>query len=171
MKFFAVNPAMTQYVSLDEEKLVLVVPNNGKLEKVSYDWAYVQEINVLKDYYIMFLNGGVPVIIDRSIDAIIEGSQEALAKLIEEKGLLKPYKVYEKEIIKNFDDPVEYIEAPEVDIEEVIAKLNEVEEVKEPLETQEAAIEETLDLGEAEVVEEITDDSVEEEKVEEVNEE
>ena len=47
---------------------------------------------------------------------------------------------------------VEYIEAPEVDIEEVIAKLNEVEEVKEPLETQEAAIEETLDLGEAVVI-------------------
>ena len=145
MKFFAVNPAMTQYVSLSDEKLVLVVPNNGKLEKVTYDWAFVQEINVLNEYYIMFLNGGVPVIIDRSDAAIIEGSQEALAKLIEEKGSMKPYRVYDKSLLKDFSDPVVYVETLEVNLEEVIAKLDEVDEKQEEVQAEQLQVTEEVD--------------------------
>lgn len=126
-KFFSTNPAMTQYVSLDEQKLTIIVPYGDKLEKVSYDWAYVQEIHVLNEYYLMFLNGGVPVIIDKREEAMIEGTQDELANLIKEMGSLKPYRVYNKPLTKDLTDPISYVESQEVSLEDVIAKFEEVE--------------------------------------------
>ncbi len=166
IKFFQNNPAMTQYLSFNDESLAIVVPSNGKLEKVSYDWAYVQEINVLNDYIIMFLNGNFPIIINRNDESMIEGTQEELLNLIKEKGALKPYRVYEKEVIKNFSDPIEYVEEPEVNIEDVIAKFEEVEEnntselkemVDEKLPSEEEAKIETLE-NEAQEEKETIDD-------------
>lgn len=149
--FFAKNPAYNQYLELTEESVTLVAMSNGKLERAIYDWAYIQEINVLKDYYLLFLNGNVPLVISRNEEDLIEGTEEDLAELLRDKGVLKPYKVYEKEIIKNFNDPVNYIVAEEETLDEVLAKFAEpvVEEVEtEELETQE-------EIQEAEVVEEV----------------
>ncbi len=164
-KFFEKNPAYTQYLEFTDESVVLVAMNNGNLEKAVYDWAYVQEINVLKDYYLLFLNGNIPLIVSRNQDDIIEGSQEKLAELMQEKGMMKPYRVYEKEIIKNFVDPVTYLEEEVEDLEAVLAKF------AEPVVTVEENVEETP-AEEAEVVEELEETVAEEaEVVEEIEEE
>lgn len=134
IKFFSQNAPMTQYIALDEDNISICLKGKEGLEKVSYDWAYVNEIHKLKDYYLMFLAGGMPIIIERNEETVIEGTMDEVDELIKSKGELKPYRVYEKELIKNFVDPVEYLEAEEVDLDSVIEKLNEVVVMEEPKE-------------------------------------
>lgn len=149
--YLAKSPAYNQYLEFTDESVTLVVKGTDKLEKQVYDWAYVQEINVLKDYYLLFLNGNIPLVVSRNEEDTFEGTQDALSDLMREKGLLKPYRVYEKEILKNFNDPVNYIEAEEETLEEVLAKF--AEPVVEEVETEE--LEEKEEVAEAEVVEEV----------------
>lgn len=149
--YLAKSPAYNQYLEFTDESVTLVVKGTDKLEKQVYDWAYVQEINVLKDYYLLFLNGNIPLVVSRNEEDTFEGTQDALSDLMREKGLLKPYRVYEKEILKNFNDPVNYIEAEEESLEEVLAKF--AEPVVEEVETEE--LEEKEEVAEAEVVEEV----------------
>lgn len=161
--FLAKSPAYNQYLEFTDESVTLVVKGNEKLEKQVYDWAYVQEINVLKDYYLLFLNGNIPLVVSRNEEDTFEGTQEALSELMREKGLLKPYRVYEKEILKNFSDPVNYLEAEEESLEEVLAKF--AEPVIEVQETEE--LENNEEVQEAEVVEEQVEETLEVETPEE----
>ena len=134
IKFFSQNAPMTQYIALDEDNISICLKGKDGLEKVSYDWAYVNEIHKLKDYYLMFLAGGMPIIIERNEETVIEGTMAEVDELIKNKGELKPYRVYEKELVKNFVDPVQYLEAEEVDLDAVLEKLNEVVVKEEPKE-------------------------------------
>ena len=151
--FFSKNPSYNQYLEFTDEAVTLVAAHNGNLEKAVYDWAYVQEINVLKDYYLLFLNGNIPLVVSRNEDDVFEGTQQDLAELLKEKGILKPYRVYEKEIIKNFSDPINYLESEDESLEEVLAKFAEpVVEAVEEVENNEE-LQETEVIEEAEVVE------------------
>lgn len=101
----------------------------------------------------LFLNGGVPVIINRNQENMIEGTIEELEALIKEKCEYKPYKVYEKELSKKLDDPITYIESGiEENLDEIIEKLNEVEPVVVEAQAEEAVGE----VLEAEALEETT---------------
>ena len=150
-KYFSTNPAMTQYIGLDENNVTICVRAGETLQKAQYDWAYVQEANVLKDYIMLFLNGGVPVIINRNEESMIEGSLSELEELIKEKCEYKPYKVYDKALYKKDVDPIEYIVNDfEENIDEIIEKLNEVEVEPTPeAEVTEAEVVEEIDAPEA----------------------
>ena len=104
----------------------------------------------------------MPIIIKRDSECVIEGTMEEIEALIKEKAALKPYKVYTKELVKNFVDPVNYIEAAEDDIEAIIEKLNE-----EPVQV---TVEEKTEAAEEEK-EQLLEEPASEEKAEEVAEE
>lgn len=104
----------------------------------------------------------MPIIIKRDSECVMEGTMEEIEALIKEKAALKPYKVYTKELVKNFVDPVNYIEAAEDDIEAIIEKLNE-----EPVQV---TVEEKTEAAEEEK-EQLLEEPASEEKAEESNEE
>lgn len=162
LKYFASNAPITQYIGIDENNISICLKGQDKLEKVTYDWAYVNEVNELNEYYLLFLSGGMPIIIKRDSECVIEGTMEKIEALIKEKAALKPYKVYTKELVKNFVDPVNYIEAAEDDIEAIIEKLNE-----EPVQV---TVEEKTEAAEEEK-EQLLEEPASEEKAEEVAEE
>ena len=153
---------ITQYIGIDENNISICLKGQDKLEKVTYDWAYVNEVNELNEYYLLFLSGGMPIIIKRDSECVIEGTMEEIEALIKEKAALKPYKVYTKELVKNFVDPVNYIEAAEDDIEAIIEKLNE-----EPVQV---TVEEKTEAAEEEK-EQLLEEPASEEKAEDVAEE
>lgn len=162
LKYFASNAPITQYIGIDENNISICLKGQDKLEKVTYDWAYVNEVNELNEYYLLFLSGGMPIIIKRDSECVMEGTMEEIEALIKEKAALKPYKVYTKELVKNFVDPVNYIEAAEDDIEAIIEKLNE-----EPVQV---TVEEKTEAAEEEK-EQLLEEPASEEKAEESNEE
>lgn len=162
LKYFASNAPITQYIGIDENNISICLKGQDKLEKVTYDWAYVNEVNELNEYYLLFLSGGMPIIIKRDSECVIEGTMEEIEALIKEKAALKPYKVYTKELVKNFVDPVNYIEAAEDDIEAIIEKLNE-----EPVQV---TVEEKTEAAEEEK-EQLLEEPASEEKAEDVAEE
>ena len=153
INFFGKNAPYNQYLEITEESVTLVALSNGSLERAIYDWAYIQEIIVLKDYYLLFLNGNIPLIVSRNAEDVLEGTQGELAEVLRDKGYLKPYRVYEKEIIKNFVDPVNYLEMEEENLEDVLAKFAEpVVEVEETEEVNEI-VENVEEVQEVEIEE------------------
>ena len=147
VKFFSQNAPVTQYIAFDDENVSICLKGKDGLEKVSYNWAYVQEAHELKEFYLLFLNGGLPIIIKRSEESMIEGTFEELEELIKDKCSMKPYKVYTKDLYKDTGDPITYLENEEPLLEEVIEKLNEVV-------VEEATAQEVSNAEEVEVIEE-----------------
>lgn len=168
IKFFSQNPPMTQYLAFDEENVSICLKGKEGIEKVSYNWAYIQEAHELKEFYLLFLNGGLPVIIKREEESMIEGSLSELEELIKEKCSMKPYKVCLKDLYKEKGDPVNYLDSLEPSLEEIIEKLNEVV-------VEEATQQDVENAEEAETVESSEDAEekllVEDTKVEETEEE
>ena len=128
--FFNNRPVVSQLIEIDSEKITIAVSTKPE-EKVDYDWAYVNEICELPQYYYLFISngGGAPVILDKREEAIEEGSLEELKALIEEKIELKPYKKLDQDIVKR---PITFVH-PEIIVsnEDEQKEAVEVEAIEE----------------------------------------
>lgn len=152
VSFFYNRPIVEQIIEIDEDKITITASSRPNEPQV-YDWSFVSEIHEIPQYYMLFVGKNTPVIIDRSIDALIEGSFEDLARLIKEKAETKPYKVVDKNIVKK---PITYVH-------KYIEPKQNIDEAE--VFTDEAIDDETKE--DAEVVEVVEEEIVEEEKNEE----
>ena len=119
---------------------------------IEYDWSFVTEILEMPQFYILMIGKGVPIIVDRSDEALLEGTKENLDAIIKEKAALKPYKRTEEDIVKrpitfvhpvyteeemsNIQEVENEVVNEDVNVEEVTTEVQseEVEEVNEPTE-------------------------------------
>jgi hypothetical protein len=147
-RFFYNKRVTDQTVEITDEKIV-VTRSIEPDKPAEFDWSYVTEILEMPQYYMLMIGKGAPIILDRSPEAILEGSKEHLDAIIKDKASMKPYKVTDKDIVKI---PITYVhpEFPEVVAEEVVEENNELEK---PLEVEDSQ-DETAVTVEAEVVEE-----------------
>ncbi|MCK9470395.1 MAG: hypothetical protein WC006_02120 [Bacilli bacterium] len=139
-RFFYNRRVTEQTVTVTEEKVIVnrsVDPNNP----TEFDWSFITEILEMPQYYMLMVGKGSPIILDRSADALLEGSFEHLDAIIKEKATTKPYLATDKDIVKV---PITYVhpEFPEVVSEETVEQ-----------ETTETEALETKQIEEAEVVE------------------
>lgn len=127
----------TQTIEISDEKVVLT--RSIEPEKpIEYDWSFVTEINEMPQFYLLMIGKDVPIIVDRSEEAILNGSKEHLDKIIHEKASMKPYKRIDKDIVKKpitFVHPLdeeEPFDAKEAEVEAVTnVSSNEVENNRE----------------------------------------
>lgn len=150
INFFRGRPVNTQTVELDAEEIKVyrsIDPENP----IVYNWSYVTAIYEMPQYYMLMVGKGSPIIIDRSMEAVIEGSQEALTAIVMEKASLKPYKKTEEDIVQI---PITYVHEvfPTADAVEVDNQVEETSEEK--LEVEEVLVEDVSeDLVEDEIKE------------------
>ncbi|HKM30245.1 MAG TPA: hypothetical protein VJZ51_05780 [Bacilli bacterium] len=142
--FFHNRPVVEQIIELDEEKIIITASSHPN-EPQTHEWLFVTEIHEIPQYYMLFIGKNTPIILDRSADALLEGSFADLAALIKEKAELKPYKVVDKDILRKpityihqYIEPVHNIEDAEIDEENDLEQL-EVTSVDEAevIETEE----------------------------------
>lgn len=146
-RFFYNRKVTEQTVTVTDEK-VIVVRSVDPSNPVEFDWSFITEIMQMPQYYMLMVGKGSPIILDRSSEALIEGSHEQLDAIIKDKASMKPYKVVDFDIVKI---PVTYVhqEFPEVVSEEVVEEIAiTTDEVKET--EQEVVSEETETVVEAE---------------------
>ena len=129
VNYFKTHAPVKQTFSFDNEKIRITAVINGEEKQADYPWAYVTEIHAIPEYFFLFINGGAPIVLDRNPEAIITGTVEDLENLIREAGSLKPFKVYNKPLVKRLAD-VTYYEPVVVEKEEVKEENNE-EKVEE----------------------------------------
>lgn len=134
--FFYNRPVVEQIIEIDEEKITITASSRPN-EPQTYDWSFVNEIHEIPQYYMLFVGKNTPIIIDRSAEALVEGSFEALAAMIKEKAETKPYKVITKNIIKKpityvhqYIEPVHNIEDVEVNEENNEVPVEEVKSIE-----------------------------------------
>lgn len=118
--FYNHNPYEQDIVINDETITFCSVKDPS--QTVVHDWLEISQIHEIKQYYYLFI-GKRPIIIDRSPEAIIEGSMEDLDAIIQEKIAGKPYKKVTKEVVKK---PITFVhqvfeedqeQATEIDLE------------------------------------------------------
>ncbi len=129
--FFYNRPVVEQIIEIDEEKITITASSRPN-EPQTYDWSFVNEIHEIPQYYMLFVGKNTPIIIDRSEEALVEGSFEALAAMIKEKAETKPYKIITKNIIKK---PITYVH-------QYIEPVHNIEDVEANEENNELPVEE-----------------------------
>lgn len=71
------------FATLDEEKIIFEVP---RMEfKSEHNWNEVSKVIKFPDYYFIDFKAGERIFIDRSLEAILEGSSNELEELMEKK--------------------------------------------------------------------------------------
>jgi len=71
------------FATLDEEKIIFEVP---RMEfKSEHNWNEVSKVIKFSDYYFIDFKAGERIFIDRSLEAILEGSSNELEELMEKK--------------------------------------------------------------------------------------
>lgn len=136
--FFRTNAPFKQTFTFDRERIRVSAEVDGEIKQADYPWAYIQEIHMIPEYFILFLNGGMPMIIDRNEEKLLQGTKEDLEQLLAEQGALKPFKSYDKPFVKKFID-ITYYAAPtfEEDLESKDLESKEEAENKEELPAEE----------------------------------
>lgn len=104
-RFFYGRSVQTQTVEITDEK-VTITRSADPDNIIDYDWSFITEICEMPQYYILMIGRGVPIIVDRSEDAIIEGTKSNLDAIIHEKAKSRPYKVTYNDIVKK---PITYV--------------------------------------------------------------
>lgn len=170
--YFRTRPLLTEEIELSDEKITITVctrPNKPQ----DYDWAFVSEIIELPGYYFLFINNNTPIILEKNLEAFLEGDLDELSLLIKEKCETKPYKRVDKEIVRrpipeiNYIDPVIEEEVEETD--ENKTNATEVEVLEEnTVASEEAKAEQTEDVQVEEALES-SEESNEENNAEESN--
>jgi hypothetical protein len=118
MNFFRNRSVTTQTVEIDDEK-VIITKSADQNNPITYDWSFITEINEMPQYYMLMIGKGSPVIIDRSEEAILEGTKENLERIILDKASLKPYHKTVNDIARR---PITFVH-PEI-IEEKVEQVN-----------------------------------------------
>ncbi|MGD9887616.1 MAG: hypothetical protein AB7T03_06655 [Bacilli bacterium] len=132
IRFFQNRAVSTQIVEIDEEKITVtrsLDPNNP----TTYEWAYISEIDEMPQFYMLMVGKNAPIIIDRSLENVMDGTLETLDAIIKDKIPSKPYKVVMKDIVKI---PITYVHQEPV-AEVVEEPKEEPTEVKADDQTQE----------------------------------
>ena len=132
VKYFSTHTPVKQKFSFDNERIRITAVINGEEKQADYPWAYVTEIHAIPEYFFLFINGGAPIVIDRSEESIITGTTEDLENLIREECSLKPFKSYTKPLVKHlaevkYPEPV-FEETSEEEVKE--ENSNEIEDNK-----------------------------------------
>lgn len=135
-RFFYNRRVTEQTVEVTDDKIKItrsIDPDNP----LEYDWSFVTEICEMPQYYMLMIGRGAPIILDRSDEALLEGTKANLDAIIQEKASLKPYKRTDQDIIKI---PITFVhpEFPEV-VSEEVEEINETKEI-ETVETVEAEV-------------------------------
>lgn len=140
--FFRGRPVNTQTVEVDEEE-IKVVRSFDPENPIVYNWSYVTQIFQMPQYYMLMVGKGSPIIIDRSPEALVEGSQEALDQIITEKATMKPYKKTEEDLVKI---PITFVHEvfPTADAVEVKNESETVQEENEQADEVEVVAEDTV---------------------------
>lgn len=130
--FFRTNAPFTQRFAFDRERIRVTAMVDGEEKQADYPWPYIQEIHMIPEFFILFLNGGTPVIIDRDESKLLKGTKEELEQIIREQSALKPFKSYDKPFVKKMIDITYYAtlnqEEAIVEKPEVAEESNEVTE-------------------------------------------
>lgn len=125
--FYNRNP-IEQIMEISEENIT-ITSKSDPTKVVVYEWIHVTNIHEINQYYYLFL-GKQPLIISKDPADIIEGTEEILKEIIDEKIKLKPYKKVEKEVVKT---PITYVhqifeeEVKQAEPAEVVEDAKEVE--------------------------------------------
>lgn len=106
--FFRTNAPFTQRFAFDRERIRVIAMVDGEEKQADYPWPYIQEIHMIPEFFILFLNGGTPVIIDRDESKLLKGTKEELEQIIREQSALKPFKSYDKPFVKKMIDITYY---------------------------------------------------------------
>ena len=117
INYFKTHAPVKQKFSFDKEKIRISAVVNGEERQADYPWAYVSEIHAIPEYFFLFINGGSPIVLDRSEEAVVLGTMEDLEDLIREECSLKPFKQYLKPLVKHLAN-VEYYTPVEPVVEE-----------------------------------------------------
>ncbi|NLD26982.1 MAG: hypothetical protein GX661_06445 [Acholeplasmataceae bacterium] len=151
--FFRGRPVTTQNVEVDDEE-IKVIRSFDPENPIVYNWSYVTQIYQMPQYYMLMVGKGSPVIIDRSPEAVVSGSQEALDQIVLEKSKMKPYKKTDEDLVKI---PITYVHevfptANAVEVENEVApadeQVQEGEVVSEEPENKEEPAADNSETGE-----------------------
>ncbi|MCK9536318.1 MAG: hypothetical protein M0R05_01815 [Bacilli bacterium] len=115
-RFFSNRPVTTQTLEINEDNIMLYRANDLD-NPIEFDWSFITEILEIPQYY-MLMAGKTPIIVDRSDEAVLTGSQEALTALVNSKAETKPHKKVDFDIAKR---PITFVhpEFPFEDVQEV----------------------------------------------------
>lgn len=119
INYFKTHAPVKQKFSFDKEKIRISAVINGEERQADYPWAYVSEIHAIPEYFFLFINGGSPIVLDRSEEAVVTGTMEDLEELIREECSLKPFKQYLKPLVKKLADVKYYTPVEETTEEKV----------------------------------------------------
>jgi len=115
-RFFLNRPITTQILEINEDKITLHREQSAE-EPIDFEWSFITEILEMPQYY-MLMAGKTPIIVDRSEEAVLEGTQANLTMIIDEKAQSKPHKKIDFDIVKR---PITFVhpEFPPEDVVEV----------------------------------------------------
>ena len=145
VNYFKTHAPVKQKFSFDNERIRITAFINGEERKADYPWAYITEIHAIPEYFFLFINGGAPIVIDRNEESVITGSLEELENLIREAASLKPFKSYDKPLVKHLVNVEYYQPVVEEKVEEPQEEKEAEEKVEETTEQVEDNKEETED--------------------------
>lgn len=126
-----------QIVTINEEAITVAYANDPN-QAVTFEWVQVSRIHEIAQYYYLFA-GKQLILIDRDVNAIMEGDAQTLEAIIKEKIAVKPYKKFEKELVTK---PITFVHP---DIVEDESKAHEASVEVEPVESIDTSTEESVD--------------------------
>ena len=128
--FFRTHAPFKQSFAFDHEKIRVTAFIDGEVKQADYPWPYIQEIHAIPEFFILFLNGGTPILIDRDESKLLQGTKEDLEQIIREQSVLKPFNVYNKPFVKNFKEIKYFTEQVEETTEVETSEIETSEEEK-----------------------------------------
>lgn len=108
--FFRTHAPFKQSFAFDSERIRVTAYVDGEVKQADYPWPYIQEIHAIPEFFILFLNGGTPIVIDRDESKLLKGTKEDLEQVIREQSVLKPFNSYNKPFFKHLKDITYYVE-------------------------------------------------------------
>lgn len=115
-----------QHIKIREDKITLI-PVNKPEESFSYDWVQITSIEEINEFFFLYI-GKSPLIIDKDPSKMIEGTYEEMLEIFDEKIAVKPYKKYEKQVVKK---PITYVHKEDLENIENAVEAETVEEQNE----------------------------------------
>lgn len=112
-----------QHIKIREDKITLI-PVNKPDESFSYDWVQITSIEEINEFFFLYI-GKSPLIIDKDPSKMIEGTYEEMLQIFDEKIAVKPYKKYEKQVVKK---PITYVHKEDLENIENAIEAETVEE-------------------------------------------
>lgn len=123
---FSVHKVAKQHIRIREDKITLI-PVNKPEEAFSYDWVQVTSVEEIDEFFFLYI-GKSPLIIDKNPEMMVEGTYEQMLEIFEEKIEVKPYKRYNKKVVKK---PITYVHQDDLEEDENSIETEVIEEVNE----------------------------------------